>query len=239
MYFKKIFLPIGLLMIGMVWGACVDIPDGPSTNTNPDFRSEVRFINAMPASAGDNVIVDGSSVGSIGFLASTAYANVASGTRSVALGGSPVQTVSFVSEKQASLVFYPAAGALTYLTLYEGDKDKNNGRAGVALLRFINVSDASIEGVAIHSDSATGPLLATAAFGVASGYIEVDPATFQIFAESPLHGVASVPSAAYEDGKVYTFVVAGEGSGMQVLALPDRQIAGPPVGKTTTVGARK
>ncbi len=228
MNFNKLFLPIGLFLVGMLWSACVDVPSGPETSI-PDFRSQVRFIHAMPALTAGNLRIDGASIGSINYAAATAYVNVASGSRSVAFGDSAAQIISFASEKQSSVIIYPNAGLLTFLQLSEGDVAKNQGRAGAAKVRFINVSDGSDAVTFFYADSAEE--LATAAFGTVPNYTVLPPATFAVSASTASGDTVALAASLFEDGKVYTIVATGSGAGFQLTAFQDRQGPGAPIGK--------
>lgn len=228
MNFNKLFLPIGLFLVGMLWSACVDVPDGPET-TIPDFRSQVRFVHAIPGVPAGSVRIDGSSIGSIDYPAATAYTNVASGSRSVAFADSAAQTVVFGSEKQSTVLIYSNAGLLSYLNLSEGDKDKNNGRAGAAKVRFVNVADGSDDVTFFYADSAHE--LATAAFGVSPDYTVLPPSTFAVSASTASGDTVALAPSLFEDGKVYTVVATGSGSGFQLTTFQDRQGPGAPGGK--------
>ena len=186
MRFNKLFLPIGLLAIGVLWGACVDVPDGPGTVTNPDFRSQVRFFHAVPGGAAGNVSVDGSSVGNIGYLASTSYSDIPSGSRSVAFGATSAQSVVLGSEQQSTVLIYSTGGtALAYLNLPEGHKDKNNASATSAKIKYVNAAFGSSANIVLRSGSATGTdLAASVPFAGARVYDTLSAGSIAIFAVS-------------------------------------------------------
>lgn len=185
MSLRQIFLALGLLLLIGVWGACVDVPSGPGTIINPDFRSQARFVHAFPGSPAGDVKVDGATIGNIALGAATGYSDIASGTRSVVFGTFPAQNLSFGSEQQSTFAIYAdATGALTYLNLLEGDAKKNNGKAGTAKVKFVNLATGSAN-VSFRSDSVNGAdLRATVAFASAPQYTEVTPGSRAIFAIS-------------------------------------------------------
>ena len=227
MSLRKTFLALGLLLLVGVWGACVDVPSGPVTNISPDFRSQARFVHSIPGGAAGDVKIDGASVGSAAFGTPLGYVNVASGSRSVAFGSAAAQNLSFGSEQQSTMLIYQssAVGAVSYLNLLEGHKDKNNGKAGVAKVKFVNAA-WDCGSVTFRVDSATGTVLSTAAFATAPQYVELAPGTRTVYAiaDSGTPKYQSIIAAsAYEDGKMYTIVVAGKGATFQAMKMEDRR----------------
>lgn len=185
MSLRKLFLALGLLLLVGVWGACVDVPNGPGTLINPNYRSQARFVHAVPGGAAGDLKVDGTTIGNIALGSATGYADIASGSRSVVFGAAAAQNLSFGSEQQSTFAIYSdATGALAYLNLLEGHKDKNNGKAGKAKVKFVNVAQGSAN-VSFRDGSPTGPDLATGvAFASTPQYTELDPATRTIHAAS-------------------------------------------------------
>lgn len=192
MQFNKLYLSISLLLIGAIWVACVDVPSGPGTNTNPDFRSMARFVNLAPTRPAGSINVDGVPTGSsMNYLENSGYLDIAAGSRSLSFGGSPAVTQGFNSEQQSTLVIYevPGAGTATdiaYLNLAEGDYQKNNAVAGFAKVKFVNVANGAASNISFRRDSETGEPYTTnsVAFGAAQPYIQLDPDTVTIFAVS-------------------------------------------------------
>ena len=228
MSLRKLFLALGLLLLIGVWGACVDIPD--SGTGFPDFRSQVRFVHAVPGGAAGEVKVDGATIGNLTAGAATGYSDVASGSRSVAFGASPAQSVTFGSEQQSSVLVYQAdaAGTIAYLNLNEGHKDKNNGIAGVAKVRFVNAAQG-VGTVTFRADSATGTALQTGvAFASLAQYANLDStararAAHAVFAVSDSGSIASIGTAAYDTGRMYTLIATGSGATFQIIRLEDRR----------------
>ncbi|MBM2839473.1 MAG: hypothetical protein HW412_1, partial [Bacteroidetes bacterium] len=185
MQFNKLYLSISLLLIGAIWVACVDIPSGPGTNVNPNFRSTVRFFHAAQSRAANSITIDGAAAGpSMSYLGNSGYLDVASGSRSLSFGGSTAVTQAFGSEQQSTLVVYevPAAGGGTdvaYLNLVEGHYKTNNGVAGFAKVKFVNAANGAAATVAFRKNAATpaSNTIATAAFGAAPQYLQLDPDT--------------------------------------------------------------
>lgn len=197
MSLRQIFLALGLLLLIGVWGACVEIPN--ATVINQDFRSQARFVHARPGSPSGDVKVDGVTIGTIALGAATGYSEIASGTRSVVFGTSPAQNLSFGSEQQSTFAIYSdATGALAYLNLLEGHINKNNGKAGTAKVKFVNLATGS-GNVSFRSDSVNGTdLRAAVAFATAPQYTEVTPGTRAIFAASSGGFLVSEISGAQE-----------------------------------------
>ncbi|MBI4536150.1 MAG: DUF4397 domain-containing protein, partial [Ignavibacteriae bacterium] len=199
MSLKKLFLPTILLMLAGVVGACVDIPSGPGTNVNPDFRSQVRFIHAIPGGAAGDVVVDGAVVAAgLAFGANTTYYNLAAGSRNIAFGGGGAQTISLGSEQQSTLVIYATAtaGGIGYINLIEGHQDKNNGKAGKAKVKFVNVAQGSAENLTFRSDSVTGPSVSgDVGFGASLQYIEFEPGSYTFVVVSPATYKATVDAS--------------------------------------------
>ncbi len=185
MSLRKLFLTLGLLLLIGVWGACVDVPNGPVTKINPDFRSQARFVHAIPGGAAGDVKVDGATIGNIALGAATGYSDIASGTRSVAFGASAAQNLSFGSEQQSTFVIYSdPTGATAYLNLIEGHKDKNNGKVGTAKVKFVNVAQGSAN-VTFREGSLTGAnLVSDAAYASARVYSEVAAGPRAVYAIS-------------------------------------------------------
>jgi hypothetical protein len=191
MQFNKLYLSISLLLIGAIWVACVDVPSGPGTNPNPDFRSMARFVNLAPTKPAGSINVDGVATGaSMNYLGNTGYLDVAAGSRSLSFGGSAAVTQAFGSEQQSTLVIYevPGTGTATevaYLNLVEGDYQKNNADPAFAKMKFVNVANGAAANVIFRKNSATGSTIATSAFGAASQYLRLDAdASDTIFALS-------------------------------------------------------
>ena len=183
---KKLFLALGLLLLVGVWGACVDVPNGPGTIINPDFHSLARFVHAVPGAAAGDVKVDGATIGNTTFGNATGYADILSGTRSVTFGTEAAQNLSFGSEQQSTFALYrDAAGALTYINLVEGHTDKNNGKPGKVKVKFVNLAVGS-DNITFRQDSpAGGDLRAGVQFANASQYTEIDtPRSRAIYALS-------------------------------------------------------
>jgi hypothetical protein len=191
MQFNKLYLSISLLLIGAIWVACVDVPSGPGTNPNPNFRSMARFVNLAPTKPAGSINVDGVATGSsMNYLDNTGYLDIAAGSRSLTFGTSTAVVQAFGSEQQSTLVIYevPGTGTATevaYLNLVEGDYTKNNAVAGFAKVKFVNAANGAAANVIFRQNSATGSTIATSAFGAASQYLQRDPdASDTIFALS-------------------------------------------------------
>ena len=199
---RKLFLPIGLLLVGLMWGSCVDIPSDPGTNVNPDFRSMVRFVHSVPGGPAGNITVDAASVATgVAFPSATPYLDIASGSRSIAFGATAAQTVTFGSEQQSTVLIYSIGTGVAYLNLPEGHKDKNNGLANVALVRFVNVAQGSAANISFKQDSVKGAdLSANLAFATVPGYTSVAPGAVPVYAVSngsytvTLNGANEVPA---------------------------------------------
>jgi hypothetical protein len=193
MRFNKLYLSISLLLIGAIWVSCVDIPSGPGTNPNPNFRSMARFVNLAPTKPAGSINVDGVPTGSsMNYLGNTGYLDLPAGSRSLSFAGSAAVVLAFGSEQQSTLAIYevpPTPPSTTpvvaFLNLVEGDYGKNNSVAGFARVKFVNVANGAAANVIFRRNSAAGTTLATTAFGASSQYIQRDPdASDTIFALS-------------------------------------------------------
>jgi hypothetical protein len=198
MSLRKLFLALGLLILVGVWGACVEIPNGPGTNIAPDFRSMVRFVHVAPGVAANNVTVDGASVGNIALGNATSYTDLPSGTRAVTFGAL-AQSLSMGSEQQSTFAIYlDGAGAPAFINLVEGHNDKNNGKVGKIKVKFVNLaSGANV--VSYRLGSATGAdIVASVPFAGASQYTELDSLNQSIWAVSSGGYLASTIRGANE-----------------------------------------
>ncbi len=200
MSFQKLFV---LLLLSAVWGACVDVPSGPGTDVNPNFRSLARFVHAISGAAPGALTIDGAAVGNLTFPGSSAYLDVASGSRNLSFAGSAAQTITFLSEEQSTVLIYaPTAGTIAYLNMNEGRSDRNNGTAGVARIRFANVALGSAPNLSLRDSGADSVLSANVAFASTPQYREVSPGARTLSATSvgtytaTLNGGNEIPSVS-------------------------------------------
>ncbi len=179
MQFNKLYLSISVLLIGAIWVACVDIPSGPGTNPNTNFRTTVRFVHAIEGGAAGNISIDGATAGSsMSYLGNSGYLDVAAGGRSLSFGGSTPLSLNLNSEEQSTVVIYQADNATAYLNLREGYAAVNNGVPGFSRIKFVNVANGAAANVIFRKNSVgTGEhdSLAASAFGAATQYIQFDP----------------------------------------------------------------
>ncbi|MEK7250620.1 MAG: CHRD domain-containing protein, partial [Bacteroidota bacterium] len=105
----------------------------------------------------------------------TGYADIPSGTRSVAIASYAGQNLSFGSEQQSTYVLYrDPTGAAAYINLIEGHKDKNNALANKIKIKFVNLAQGSAD-VTFRANSPTGADVKTGvSFASASQYTEFD-----------------------------------------------------------------
>ncbi|MEK9139210.1 MAG: DUF4397 domain-containing protein, partial [Bacteroidota bacterium] len=193
MQFNKLYLSITLLLIGAIWVGCVDVPSGPATKVNPDFRSMARFVHMAPTKAANSITIDGAPAGpSMSYLGNSGYLNISAGSRKLQFGGSPEVVTAFGSEQQSTLLIYESGAAVAYLNLVEGDYMKNNAVAGFAKVKFVNVANGAAGNVAFRKDSVKGQPFTisgtnttnSVAFGAAQQYVQLDPGAKSIFAVS-------------------------------------------------------
>jgi hypothetical protein len=156
MYVKRLSLPVGLLLFGVLWAACVDVPSDPGTNVNPDYRSLVRFVHAVPGGTSGDIKVDGSVVATLSPGTPTQYLNEPSGVRSVSFAAGTAQTLTLTSEEQSTVLVYSTVTGIGFLNLQEGRWDKNNGVANVAKVHFINVAQGSAPNISFHDNTFDG-----------------------------------------------------------------------------------
>ncbi len=216
MHFNKLYLSITLLLIGAIWVACVDIPTGPGTNVNPDIRSLVRFVNAADSVASGTIVVDDVPGPSINFLSASGYLDEASGTRHFSFAGapSPAATVGLIAEQQSTVVVYKAKyGPTAFLNLAEGHMSKNNGVAGFAKVRFVNVATASADNLSFTTGSVTGENQSgSVAFATFRQYVQLTPDTMTFYVVSPATFIAQISSTTNADsGKVTATATSADG----------------------------
>jgi CHRD domain len=205
MKFNKHYLSITLLLIGVIWVACVDIPNDAPTLNPTYIQSLVRFTNFdTGVSTATPVSVDGANVGSLSALGdATSYMVVESGSRTIGFG-SFSSAISFGSEQQGTVYIHQAdANGSRYSFFPEGSKYWNaNPNATVALVRFVNVSNTGAATVTFRDGSASGhPFSKHLAYLGAAPYQEIQPGMHSVYTISgtsytaALHGQATVGSA--------------------------------------------
>ena len=197
MRFNKLFLAVGLLTIAFYVG-CVDIPTDPVSNTNPNFRSMVRFVHAAPALAAANVTVDGATVSSgLALGTATGYMDIASGSRSVGFGATTA-AVALASEGQSTVVIYTEAGSATpsFVNVDEGMSAKNYSNPDSAVVKFVNFAQGSAANLTFRLDSVTAANSAGAVgFKNSSARIAVKAGSHSVFGISDGAFLATIEGA--------------------------------------------
>ena len=202
MRFNKLFLAVGLLTIAFYVG-CVDIPTDPVSNTKPDFKSMVRFVNAVPGQAAANLTVDGSTfITGLAVGADLPYMEVPSGSRTVGFGAAS-GTVALASEHQSTVVIYQetAGGPLSFINVDEGLSAKNYSVADSAVMKFVNLAQGSAANLTFRLDSVTaGNTASGVGFKNSSARTGVKPGSHSIFGISDgsflatINGTQEVPA---------------------------------------------
>jgi hypothetical protein len=164
--FLSLILIVILFIIG--WG-CVDVPS--QGQLPPDYHALARFINVATDAAPGPVTIDGSLVGSPAFGVATSYIDFPAGGRK-AVFASVSQTVDLRSQSQNSVLVIPLSNGDRFLVLDEGYNFTNNGKPGVASVRFVNAAQGSAPQLTFTDSSLTGAELKS---GV--GYLAVQPYT--------------------------------------------------------------
>jgi len=199
MRFNKLFLAVGLFLTIAMNSGCVDVPSEPSTNKNPDFRSQARFVHGAPSVSSGNVTVDGATVSPpLAFKAATSYMDIASGSRAIVFGSNAAQTVSFGSEQQSTVVIYTESGSSVpaFLNLAEGHKDKNYGVPGKALVKFVNVAQGSAANLTFRLDSVSAANVSDGvSFKSNPGYKTITPGSHAVYTLSDGGFIATIEGA--------------------------------------------
>ncbi len=212
MSLHKHILPLSLLLLGLVWFACVDPPTNAPPLPEPP-HTLARFAHvALDAPGAQEIKVDGASKGTIAFGQTTDYLDFGYGNRQVTAGAIS-GIVNFLAEQQATVLVYSAAGTSHYLYLLEADRNHSNAIDTLARVQFVHAALGSAGTITFRSDSSTGADLSTGvAIATAPNYTNMNPGTITIFALSgggylsdTLSGAQEVPpvsAASNGTGKV-------------------------------------
>lgn len=185
MTFKKIFLPMCLLLsLGLLIG-CVDVNDA-NLPTSKDFRSLIRFVNVATDVSGTNALIaDGATLATLSFGQASQYLNVAAGSRTLIFAGTS-QVVTFATDQQGTVLIAGLNDVNRFVLLNEGDNFKNNGQADTVLVRFVNVARGSSKSIDFTDGSATGTALSSAvAYFASPAYGAIAPGTHRVYVVSP------------------------------------------------------
>ena len=210
-----------ILLCGLsfvVW-SCVDVN---TTNvTTQDYRSTVRFIDVATDSSASHVLtVDGGSVATLALGDSSVYLSLHSGNRLLNFVDS--QRVNFNTDEQGTVLIHSKVQGKRFLFLLEGDQKRNNAKAGVASVRFVNAADSSAATLAFRDVSALGTDLAgSVSYFAASGYTDVTPGPHSLFVVSNegsavLDGSQPVPATSSISSGGGRFAL-GSSTGLQYL----------------------
>jgi hypothetical protein len=189
--FLSLILIVTLFIIG--WG-CVDVPS--EGQLPPDYHALARFINVATDAPAGPVTVDGSSVGTLTFGAASSYIDYPAGGRK-AVFASVSQTVDLRSQSQNSVLVIPLSNGSRFLVLDEGYNFVNNGKPGVASVRFVNVAQGSAPELSFADDSATGTTLKDAVgYLAAQQYTDISPGAHTIFVVSNGSYISTIDGAS-------------------------------------------
>jgi len=199
MSLKTLFLSLCLLLMGLVWLACVDPPTGAPSIPEPP-HTLARFAHVAPGVGSVNVTIDNAGIGSAAFGQTTPYTDFLFGNRIVGIGAFN-QAVNFGAEQQQTVLIHLSGGSPAYLLLNEGSRFLNGGIDTVARVRFVNVADGSAPSLIFRSDSSTGADLETASFGAVRPFITLDPGSRAIsvvsgggYTAGAINGAQEVPA---------------------------------------------
>jgi hypothetical protein len=212
---------ISLFLALVVW-SCVDIPS--SGELPPDYKATVRFINVATDVGAGVVRIDGVAKGSSLSLrdASPYYSDVAAGGRKLRFGSDTlVQNVRFLSNEQHTVLIVPLSGTTRFLNLDEGYNFRNNAKAGVAQVRFINAAQGS-SSVSFRDSAASGNELAARGYVIDGGYTDVRPGNHNIYAISA-GGDTATFNGDFASGRRYTIVATRSGGSLQISRFTERQ----------------
>ncbi|MGY4384592.1 hypothetical protein ACVWYN_001618 [Pedobacter sp. UYP24] len=201
---RILFLSLGLLILV---SGCVKKDD------TPVGEAQLRFVNAVPGSVGQDVYVNNNQVTlvGLGYAQSTAYTKVISGINLIAFadGGTLVSNaiISYGTDigTNSSVYYYKnLSGTLVAGAIKD---DMTAPAAGKARVRFVHLNNSLNNSLRVSAVNGA-ELFPALVFGSASAYFEVAPGTkFQPAAT----GVTTAPeiSVNVQAGKIYTIVLTG------------------------------
>lgn len=158
---------------------CVDVPStGPQL---PDYRSVYRFIYAANDANPGQLLVDGSSVGTLNVGQATAYLDLPAGSRRLAVAGKDTVSLALVTDRKGTVLVFTKAGVVrSFLDLKERYVYETVGAtvpAGTALVRIANGLSDGTNSQSVDVARVTGVdtvgVLTGLDFGDVSGYAEV------------------------------------------------------------------
>lgn len=183
MRLHKIFLPFGLLLMGLVWLACVDPPTVAPPLPEP-AHTLARFAHVALGAGSATINIDGNAAGSTSFGQATSYLDFLWGNRIITVG-SDSGVITFPQEHQSTVLVYSTGTNLAFLRLGEGDRFRSAAIDTAARVKFVNVG-ATGSGALSFYDSQTGALLSG---GVARlsvpAYTVITPGSRSVFVGSP------------------------------------------------------
>lgn len=210
----KVFI-LMLLGIAFLTASC-------SKNDDEDIEVDAAALNVVNVSPGplsinfflDNQLVNGPA---LAFTQQTGYLLAYTGQRKfdATVGGTTqvvaTQTLNLEKDKYYTLFF---AGLNTSPEIILTEDDLTDPAAGKAKIRFINLSpDATALNLSV-SGGAT--LFTNISYKTASGFISIDPATYNLRINTGETTMDEITSVQIEAGKVYTVwaygLVAGTGT---------------------------
>jgi len=187
--------------------------------------ARVRVVHASPDAPAVDVLVDGArAIANLGFKGASAYTSVPAGQRKFQVFpagrtmGTPVIEVAptLAAGKDYTVVAFSRLADITP-GLFEDDN--RAPAAGKARLRFIHAApDAPAVDVAVTG----GPVVfSNVAFKAASGYVEVDAATYNLEARAAGTSTVAlaVPGVRLQAGRTYTVIAVGLLSGTPALSV--------------------
>jgi hypothetical protein len=226
MSFKTLLVVVSVCLVALAIFSCADLPT--TAPQFPDFRSQTRFINAVPSQV--NVMLEPTSEAGLSAFATldaqgaTGYQDVAAGERRAKLAVDPDTTrFSINADAKATVVVFPrTANTDLRFRVFQERRTFDSVPDTVGQVRLINAALGSgTFDVVDLSD--TSVVVANVAFRAGSAYASVPAGnyTFGIVEHDATTVLASAPALAVANGQRHTLVVFGEATTVSVKNFQD------------------
>lgn len=209
----KLFLTAGAA--ATLFLGCAEVPStGPAP---PDLRAEFRFVHAAPELGDVQVSVDGVAQGTLGFAASTPYANYPAGSRAVTLSNGESQFVAMSTDLRGTIALLPAASgaAREFFRLTE----RRIFDAPATALRVINFNPA--HNVVVNLTAASDTVASMSlGYKASSGYRALNAGNYTIVVKAADRDTV-LASAAVAVSTSQTTMILGNGGTVVLANLTD------------------
>lgn len=226
MSLKTIFAVVSVSVISIGLLSCADVPStGPEF---PDFRTQSRFINAVPGGSVVLLLEPTSKAGlssfaTLDYQADTGYKDVAAGNRMLKLQSDPdTTTLSFETDGKLTVLILPKAKATdARFLIYRERRTFDSVPDTVGQVRFINVALDTVNFDVIDtSDSST--VADNLSFTQNSGYLDLKAGSFTYGVR--VHGTEAIlgtVQVAVSNGQRHTAVIFGDQASLAFKSFRD------------------